>query len=79
MIQAEIEEKMAGRRIPRVFENRLLGVLNYSFFVRNRMTETEFKKLDKSQFDTDIPVVALLIPSRRTQEIKYFKLLLSNK
>lgn len=43
------------------------------------MTETEFKKLDKSQFDTDIPVVALLIPSRRTQEIKYFKLLLSNK
>lgn len=65
--------------MPRVFENRLLGVLNYSFFVRNRMTETEFKKLDKSQFDTDIPVVALLIPSRRTQEIKYFKLLLSNK
>ena len=34
------------------------------------MTETEFKKLDKSIFDTTIPTVALVIPSRRTQEFK---------
>lgn len=34
------------------------------------MEAGEFKKLDKSVFDTDIPVIALVIPSRRTQEFK---------
>ena len=36
-----------------------------------RMAESEFKKLDKSIFNQKLDVLALKIPSRKTQEFRY--------
>lgn len=36
------------------------------------MEDGEFKKLDKTIFNQKLDVLALKIPSRKTQEFKYF-------